>query len=79
MGELTDKIIILVGEKIREIRISQSISQHQLAYESGLSREFINKIERGKCNISIKKLAMICEALNIAPEKIFESIKNETI
>ena len=65
-------ISLVVGDNIRKIRISQDISQNQLAYETGLSREFINKVESGKNNISIKKLALIAEALNISPKKLFD-------
>ncbi|MEO8762525.1 MAG: helix-turn-helix transcriptional regulator [Bacteroidia bacterium] len=65
-------INIVVGDNIRKTRISQDISQNQLAYETGLSREFINKVESGKNNISIKKLALIAEALNISPKKLFD-------
>ncbi|MGQ0829236.1 MAG: helix-turn-helix domain-containing protein [Bacteroidota bacterium] len=75
MGKLVASINTIVGNNIRTLRVSQNISQNQLAYESGLTREFINKVESGKCNISIKKLAAICEALNIPPKKLFESIK----
>lgn len=72
MGKRLDSICIIVGANIRIQRITQNISQSQLAFESGLTREFINKVENGKCNISIKKLALICEALNISPKKLFD-------
>jgi transcriptional regulator with XRE-family HTH domain len=75
VGKLADSITDVVGKNIRTLRMLQNISQNQLAYEAGLTREFINKVESGKCNISIKKLASICEALNISPKKLFESIK----
>jgi transcriptional regulator with XRE-family HTH domain len=65
-------IVLVVGDNIRKIRTSQDISQNQLAYETGLSREFINRVESGKNNISLKKLALIAEALNIAPKKLFD-------
>lgn len=63
-------INLIAGDNIRKIRISQDISQNQLAYETGLSREFINKVESGKNNISIKKLALIADALNIEPKEL---------
>lgn len=67
-----NSITVIVGGNIRKIRIAQKLSQNQLAYETGLTREFINKVENGKNNISIAKLALIAEALNIAPKKLFE-------
>jgi transcriptional regulator with XRE-family HTH domain len=65
-------IAIIVGGNIRKLRIAQKLSQSQLAYETGLTREFINRVENGNNNISIKKLALIAEALNTPPKKLFE-------
>lgn len=53
------------GIKIRKHRLSQTISQEQLAFESGLTREYINKIENGKVNISLKNIISISKALDI--------------
>ena len=71
MKKAENSITVIVGGNIRKIRLSQDLSQNQLAYETGLTREFINKVESGKNNISIKKLALIAEALNISPKKLF--------
>lgn len=57
-------ILIVVGNNIRKIRLSQKMSQNQLAFEAGVTREFVNKVESGKYNISIinlEKLATILE------------------
>ena len=69
-------ISIIVGDNIRKIRIAQDVSQNQLAYETGLSREFINRVESGKNNISIKKLALIADALNIEPKELLAFATN---
>ena len=40
------------------------MSQNQLAFEAGVTREFVNKVESGNYNISLKnleKLAIILE------------------
>lgn len=63
-------ITMIVGDNIRRIRIAQEISQGQLAYETGLSREFITKVESGRNNISIRKLALIAQALNVEPQEL---------
>ncbi len=64
-------ILMIVGDNIRKERLSQHISQNQLAYETGLTREFINKVESGKYNISVKKLHLISEALGIKIKLLF--------
>jgi transcriptional regulator with XRE-family HTH domain len=60
-----DKIIVKLGSNIRRLRLAQELSQGQLAFEAGLTREFINKLESGKVNISVKKLQMIALALDV--------------
>jgi transcriptional regulator with XRE-family HTH domain len=65
-------ILVTVGTNIKKIRLSQNLSQNQLSYETGLTREYINKVESGKCNISIKKLALISEALDIHIKQLFD-------
>lgn len=62
-----------MGSNIRKIRISQKMSQNQLAYETGITREFINKIETGKYNISIKNLEKIAQILEIDIKNLLEN------
>jgi transcriptional regulator with XRE-family HTH domain len=69
-----NRINDIVGGNIRKIRIVQKLSQNQLAYETGLTREFINKVENGKNNISITKLALIAEALNISLKRLVDKV-----
>ncbi len=66
-------ILSIVGSNIRKIRISQKMSQNQLAYETGITREFINKIETGKYNISIKNLEKIAQILEIDIKNLLEN------
>lgn len=64
-------ILNVIGDNIRKNRLLLNISQDQLAFEAGLSREFINKVEAGKHNISIIKLERIAEVLNIDLVSLF--------
>lgn len=74
MKKKANRINDIVGGNIRKIRIVQKLSQNQLAYETGLTREFINKVENGKNNISITKLALIAEALNISLKRLVDKV-----
>lgn len=66
-------ILSIVGSNIRKIRISQKMSQNQLAYEAGVTREFVNKIETGKYNVSIKNLEKIAQILEVDIKNLFEN------
>jgi transcriptional regulator with XRE-family HTH domain len=60
------------GDQLRKYRVSQEISQKQLAFETGLTREYINRIENGKVNISLKNILAIAEVLQIHPKKLLD-------
>jgi len=60
------------GDKLRKYRLLQCISQEQLAFESGLSREYINKTENGKINISLKNIIAISKVLDIPPKNLLD-------
>ena len=70
MLENGNNTLVKFGDNLRKIRVAQSISQQQLAFESGLSREYINRIENGKVNISLKNIVAIANTLNIAPKNL---------
>ena len=53
-----------MGEKIKNLRESKSISQYRLAELTGINRSTINRYENGSIQkISFDNLLKICEAL----------------
>lgn len=69
---MTDRRILLLGKKIRSSRKELGLSQESLAYEAGLDRAYVGKIERGEKNITILKLLQISDALEIPMHKLIE-------
>ncbi len=62
---------MLVGGNIRKYRLKQKMSQNQLAFEAGVTREFVNKVEGGNYNISIKNLEKLAQILDIDMKDLF--------
>ena len=54
----------LVGNRIKEIRSEQCISQEKLALKAELDRTYVAGVESGKRNPSIKSLEKIINALD---------------
>jgi transcriptional regulator with XRE-family HTH domain len=54
-----------VGARIREIRISQELSQEALGLEAGLSRNMIIGIEWGRRSIAYERLWDIADVLRV--------------
>lgn len=53
-----------IGEKITELRLEKGYSIRKLAEMSGVDFANINKIEKGRYNVSIDILGKICGALD---------------
>lgn len=62
------------GEKIRQIRKQQKMSQNELAEKSGLHRTYIGAVERGERNITLINADKIAQALSL---KLFELLKDD--
>jgi transcriptional regulator with XRE-family HTH domain len=64
-------ILSVVGGNIRKIRLSQKMTQNQLAFEAGVTREFVNKVESGNYNISLNNLEKLAQILEIEVKELF--------
>ena len=59
-----------IGEKIREIRLNENITQEELANECEIDYSQVNRMELGKVNFSISYLFLIANALKVHPSKL---------
>lgn len=67
-----NKIEVRFGQRIKEIRLKQNISQEELSFRSGLSKNYISDVERGTRNISLKSIEKIAEGFSINIKELFE-------
>lgn len=66
-----------LGDKIKEIRINEGLSQEAFAKELGYtSKSTINKIEKGINEISYDKLMLLIDKYNLTLDQIFENSSN---
>lgn len=65
-------ILTIVGGNIRKVRLRQKMSQNQLAFEAGVTREFVNKVESGNYNISLKNLEKLALILEVEVKDLFD-------
>ncbi|HIS74199.1 TPA: helix-turn-helix transcriptional regulator [Candidatus Galligastranaerophilus intestinavium] len=60
-----------LGNRIREIRISRSLTQEALAEKINLSAKSLSQIELGNNFVSAETLEKILEKLNLEPDELF--------
>lgn len=60
------------GEKVREERIKQRLSQEELASRAGVHRTYIGMIERAEKNITLENIERIAKALGIRIADFFQ-------
>lgn len=52
-------IQVKIGSRIKEIRTTKKLTQEELAWGADVDRTFMNHVENGKRNISVKSLEKI--------------------
>lgn len=65
--EQQDEVIGYIGKAIRKRRKVIQKSQEDLAYDSGIARNYITELEAGKRSFSIRNLVRLSEALDVLP------------
>ncbi len=66
---MNDKLIL--HNRLKEIRTSRNLSQAQLAYMVGVSRNTISSIETGQYSPTAKLALILCIALDVRFEDMF--------
>ena len=59
------------GANLKRLRESKGMSQEELCFRSGLSKNQIGNIERGEVNATISSVAAIAAGLEISAQELF--------
>lgn len=68
----------LIGQRIRNYRTQQGLSQEKLAELSGCHPTYIGQIERGEKNATIESIEKISNALDVPLSKLFEKLGGQS-
>jgi transcriptional regulator with XRE-family HTH domain len=60
-----------VGDRVRQRREAQNLTQAQLGERCGLHRTFIGSVERGERNVAVLNLRAIAIALRVPLAELF--------
>lgn len=67
-----------IGQRIRNYRTQQKLSQEKLAELSGCHPTYIGQLERGEKNATLESVEKISSALGVPLSKLFEKLGEET-
>lgn len=76
---LSDKEKADIGNRIRDYRIMNRLTQASFAETVGISVNFLSEIENGKRGFSIDTLCYICSAYNISANYILFGDENTNL
>lgn len=69
--------MILIGNKIRRIRIQKGLTQEELGERTDLSKGYISQVERDLSSPSMETFFAILEVLGCTPKDFFDEDKEE--
>jgi len=64
--------LVRFGQRVRQLRIEQGLSQEELAYRCGFYRTYIGMVERAERSITLCNVFKIAEGLKITAKKLFD-------
>ena len=69
---MEEVVFLVVGHKIRLLRISRQLSQEKLAKKASIAKAYLSQIENDKRNASVKTLSSIADAMGVSITMLFE-------
>jgi transcriptional regulator with XRE-family HTH domain len=67
-----DEIIRALGRRIAELRRRAGLTQAAFAERSGVSVKYVQRIEAGRENLTVRSLVSIAECLGTTPRELLE-------
>lgn len=65
-----------ISALLKELRLGRGWTQEELGHRSGYDPRYINMLERGSRNPSIRALVDLCQALNTRPSAFLAEVEN---
>ncbi|MGL4949814.1 MAG: helix-turn-helix domain-containing protein, partial [Anaeroplasmataceae bacterium] len=63
------------GKRICELRKEQGLSQEKFAIKIGMDRTYYSSIENGKHSVSLEKILIISQGLNVTISELFRDLE----
>jgi transcriptional regulator with XRE-family HTH domain len=67
-------ICVLIGRRIRELRLSKGWTQIYLSVHAGVGRNYISDVELGKKEVGLRNLYVLAQSLEVPLERLFRGL-----
>ncbi|MEO1240720.1 MAG: helix-turn-helix transcriptional regulator [Pseudomonadota bacterium] len=61
-----------LGRNVRRLRRERKLTQEALAFAAGMDQAQLSGIESGACNLTLRVIARLANALNVPPAALFD-------
>lgn len=65
----------MLGEEIRKSRLKAGLTQEKLAFEAGVSRNYISELELNRKSPTVDLLIRLCRAMGASAAKIIARVE----
>lgn len=73
-ADLAGDALVTLGDAVRSLRQSQSLSQEELASRADIDRTYLGGVERGERNVSLRNIVRIAAALGVSPAILLKDL-----
>ena len=77
ISSATGAVLRYIGANVRRLRIARGWTQIELAKATGLKERYVQVLETGTANPTVKVLIDVADALGVAPAELFVEAKAE--
>jgi transcriptional regulator with XRE-family HTH domain len=71
---MADRNLVILGNRVRELRQGRGLSQELLADMAQVHRNYVGLIERGERNMGVGYLIALARAMEVTPAAFFENL-----
>lgn len=75
MKKQLDKIDIVLGNELKDLRTNKGMTMEEVSYRLNCSKALISMYENGKASISIPQLIKLCDVYNVQYGDLLDKVK----
>lgn len=78
MADKADRLLFDLGRRVAELRAKRGTTQEELAEVLGVTPRYIQSIEAGRQNLSVRSLVKLADALHARVPDLFKAPSRRT-